>query len=144
MLKAQKGDQVKVHYRGSLTDGTEFDNSYDRGGPIEFQVGAGQMIGGFDTAVIGMTVGDKKTVTLDAKEAYGEINPDATTEIPRTSFPEEVELSEGLHVPMATPEGHQLIGTIQHVNEVSVIIDLNHPLAGQSLKFDIEVVDVEK
>ena len=144
MLKAQKGDQVKVHYRGSLTDGTEFDSSYNRGEPIEFQVGAGQMIGGFDTAVEGMTEGEKKSITLTADEAYGEINPEATTEIPRTSFPEEVELSEGLHVPMATPEGHQLVGTIRQLSEEVVTIDLNHPLAGQDLKFDIEVVAVEK
>ena len=75
MLKAQKGNQVKVHYRGVLTDGTEFDNSYNRGTPIDFQIGAGQMIGGFNDAVVGMTVGDKKTIKLAPDEAYGEINP---------------------------------------------------------------------
>jgi peptidylprolyl isomerase len=144
MLKAQKGDQVKVHYRGSLLDGTEFDNSYDRGAPIEFQVGAGQMIGGFDSAVVGMTVGDKKTVTITADDAYGEVNPEANTEIPREAFPETVELVEGLPVPLSTPDGQHLMGKISQLNESTVTVDLNHPLAGKELQFDIEVVEVEK
>tara|TARA_Y100000310_G_scaffold283773_1_gene306014 strand:- start:2993 stop:3427 length:435 start_codon:yes stop_codon:yes gene_type:complete len=144
MLKAQKGDQVKVHYRGSLVDGTEFDNSYDRGTPIAFQVGGGQMLGGFDNAVVGMTVGDKKTVTIAADDAYGEINPEANTEIPRESFPETVELVEGLPVPLATPDGQRLMGKISQLNESTVTVDLNHPLAGKALQFDIEVVEVEK
>ena len=143
MLKAQKGTQVKVHYRGSLTDGTEFDNSYGRGEPIGFQVGAGQMIPGFDTAVEGMTVGDKKTVTLAPEEAYGDINPEATTEIPRTAFPEALELRTGLPVPLATPDGQQLMGSIRQLNEATVTVDLNHPLAGQQLQFDIELVSID-
>jgi len=142
MLKAQKGNQVKVHYRGVLTDGTEFDNSYNRGTPIDFQIGAGQMIGGFNDAVVGMTVGDKKTIKLAPDEAYGEINPEATTEIPRASFPEAVELTEGLPVPLATPDGQQLMGSIRRLNEETVTIDLNHPLAGKSLQFDIELVAI--
>jgi len=143
MLKAEKGNQVKVHYRGSLTaDGTEFDNSYDRGTPIEFQVGSGQMIGGFDTAVVGMTIGDKKTVKISPEDGYGEINPNASTEIAREAFPETVELVEGLPVPLATPDGHQLLGKITQLNENTVTVDLNHPLAGQELQFDIEVVGI--
>ena len=144
MLKATKGNQVKVHYRGSLTDGTEFDNSYKRGTPIEFQVGVGQMIRGFDEAVEGMTVGDKKTINLTAANAYGDINPEARTEIERTSFPQEVELFEGLPVPLATPDGKQMMGTISQLNENTVTVDLNHPLAGKDLKFDIELVEIDK
>ena len=143
MLKAQKGNQVKVHYRGSLQDGTEFDNSYSRGNPIGFRVGAGEMIGGFDAAVVGMEVGDKKTITLTPGDAYGEINAGATTEIPREAFPEELELSEGMPVPLASADGQRLVGTIRSLNEGVVTVDLNHPLAGQELKFDIELVEIE-
>ena len=143
MLKAQKGTQVKVHYRGSLQDGTEFDNSYGRGEPIGFQVGAGQMIRGFDNAIVGMSVGEKKTITLTKDEAYGDIVEDAHTEIQRTAFPEHIALTEGLPVPLATPEGKSLMGRISQLNETSVTVDLNHPLAGQDLQFDIELVEIE-
>jgi len=144
MLKAQKGTQVKVHYRGSLTDGTEFDNSYGRGEPIGFQVGAGQMIRGFDDAVVGMSVGEKKSVTLTKDEAYGDVVAEAHTEIDRSAFPDHITLAEGLPVPLATPEGRSLMGRITQLNENSVTVDLNHPLAGQDLQFDIELVEIEK
>jgi|10_taG_2_1085330.scaffolds.fasta_scaffold00828_10 peptidylprolyl isomerase len=142
MLKATKGNQVTVHYRGHLADGTEFDNSYNRETPIEFQVGSGQMLGGFDSAVVGMSVGDKKSITLLPNEAYGEINPDAKTVIPRAAFPETIELTEGLPVPLATPDGQQVLGSIRTLNEETVTVDLNHPLAGQELQFDIELVSI--
>ena len=144
MLKVEKGNQVKVHYRGVLTDGTEFDNSYMCGDPIEFVAGSGQMVRGFDSAVVGMTIGDKKTVKLTAEDAYGPINPEATTKIPRAAFPQEVELTEGLPVPLSTPEGHRLVGTIRELDESVVTVDLNHPLAGQELQFDIELVSIEE
>ena len=144
MLKAQKGAQVKVHYRGSLLDGTEFDNSYDRNTPIGFEVGSGQMLGGFDSALVGMGVGEKKTIKLVASEAYGEVNPEAHTEIQRESFPEGVTLTEGLPVPLSTPDGRQLMGRISELHETTVTVDLNHPLAGQNLQFDIELVEIEK
>lgn len=142
MLKAQKGTQVKVHYRGSLTDGTEFDSSYSREEPIGFQVGTGQMIRGFDNAVVGMTVGDKKSITLTPDDAYGDINPEAQTEIANSAFPEHITLTEGLPVPLATPDGRSLMGRIIQLNESTVTVDLNHPLAGQDLQFDIELVEI--
>jgi len=144
MLKVEKGTQVKVHYRGSLTDGTEFDNSYSREAPIAFQVGTGQMIRGFDEAVVGMTVGDKKSITLTPENAYGDINPEAQTEIGRDAFPDHVTLAEGLPVPLATPDGRSLMGRISQINESTVTVDLNHPLAGQDLQFDIELVEIEE
>ena len=144
MLKAEKGTQVKVHYRGSLTDGTEFDNSYSREAPIAFQVGTGQMIRGFDNAVVGMTVGDKKSITLTPDDAYGDVNPEAKTEIPTSAFPEHVTLAEGLPVPLSTPDGRSLMGRISQLNENTVTVDLNHPLAGQDLQFDIELVEIEE
>ncbi len=142
MTTAEKGSNVRVHYRGTLTTGEEFDNSYDRGTPIEFQIGAGQMIRGFDNAVVGMTVGSKKTVTLSPEEAYGDTRPEASTEMPTSAFPEDLELTEGMPVPLATEEGHRLMGRIQAITEETVTIDLNHPLAGQELSFEIELVEV--
>ena len=144
MLKVEKGSQIKVHYRGCLTDGTEFDSSYTREVPIEFQVGTGQMIRGFDDAVVGMTVGDKKSITLKPDDAYGDINPDAQTEIDRTNFPTEVTLVEGLPVPLQSPDGRSLMGRISQLNENTVTVDLNHPLAGQDIQFDIELVEIEE
>jgi peptidylprolyl isomerase len=142
MTTAEKGSNVRVHYRGTLTTGEEFDNSYERGTPIEFQIGAGQMIRGFDTAVEGMTVGSKKTVTLTPDEAYGDTNPEASTQMPVSAFPDDLELTEGMPVPLATQEGHRLMGRIETVSEDTVTIDLNHPLAGQELNFEIELVEV--
>ena len=142
MTTATKGNNVRVHYRGTLTTGEEFDNSYERGTPIEFQVGAGQMIKRFDNAVEGMAVGSKKTVTLTPDEAYGDTNPEAATEMPVSAFPDDLELTEGMPVPLATQEGHRLMGRIQTVTEETVTIDLNHPLAGQELSFEIELVEV--
>ena len=142
MTTAEKGSNVRVHYRGTLTTGEEFDNSYERGTPIEFQIGAGQMIRGFDTAVEGMTVGSKKTVTLTPDEAYGDTNPEANTQMPVSAFPDDLELTEGMPVPLATQEGHRLMGRIETVTEETVTIDLNHPLAGQELNFEIELVEV--
>ena len=142
MTTAEKGSNVRVHYRGTLTDGTEFDNSYERGNPIEFQVGAGQMIRGFDNAVNGMNVGDTKTVTLAPDEAYGDVRPEANTEIPLTAFPDDLELVEGMPVPLATDQGHKLMGRVSQLNEQTVTVDLNHPLAGQELNFEIELVEV--
>tara|TARA_R110000824_G_scaffold191891_9_gene373718 strand:- start:1863 stop:2309 length:447 start_codon:yes stop_codon:yes gene_type:complete len=144
MLKAEKGNQVKVHYRGSLQDGTEFDNSYSRGEPIGFQVGAGQMIGGFDSALEGMTVGDTKSITITPEDGYGPINPEARTDIPKSAFPEGIDLMEGLPVPLKTPDGKALMGRISQLNESTVTVDLNHPLAGQQLQFDIELVEIEE
>ena len=143
MLKAQQGTQVKVHYRGTLTDGTEFDNSYEREEPIDFEVGSPQLIPAFSDAIVGMGVGDKKTINLTAANAYGEINPAAHTEIDKSSFPEGINLQEGLPVPLAAPDGRQMMGRISQLNENSVTIDLNHPLAGKDLKFDIELVGID-
>jgi len=142
MTTATTGDNVSVHYRGTLTDGTEFDNSYSRGTPIEFEIGSGQMISGFSDAIVGMAVGDKKTISLTSSEAYGEINPEASTSIPRTSFPAEVELTEGMPVPLATSDGRHLLGRVSEVDTETVTVDLNHPLAGKALQFEVELMGV--
>jgi len=136
------GDEISVHYRGTLEDGTEFDNSYERGQAITFTAGSGQMISGFDDAVIGMTQGEVKTVTFGPDEAYGDIDPDRNTEMPRGMFPEDFPLETGGKVPLQAPTGETLMGTITEASDELVKIDLNHSLAGKTLTFEVEVVKV--
>ena len=136
------GDEISVHYRGTLEDGTEFDNSYERATPITFTGGGGRMISGFDNAVIGMTEGEVKTVTLGPEEAYGDIDPERSTELPRSAFPEDFPLEEGTQVPLQAPGGGNLVGTVTETDTDLVKIDLNHALAGKTLTFEVEVVKV--
>tara|TARA_R110002124_G_scaffold116400_4_gene272750 strand:+ start:9049 stop:9585 length:537 start_codon:yes stop_codon:yes gene_type:complete len=142
LTTATEGVNATVHYRGTLEDGSEFDNSHIRGEPITFTVGAGQMIPGFNDAVDGMTVGDTKTVTLTPDLAYGDVNPDAQTTFPTSGFPEGVELVEGMPIPLKTPDGRTMMGRLAEQHGDTVTIDLNHPLAGQTLQFEIELVEV--
>ena len=142
LTTATEGTNATVHYRGTLEDGSEFDNSHVRGEPITFTVGAGQMIVGFNDAVNGMTVGETKTVTLTPDQAYGDVNPEAQTTFPKSGFPADLELVEGMPVPLRTPDGRTLMGRLTEQQEETVTIDLNHPLAGQTLQFEIELVEV--
>ncbi len=134
------GDTISVHYRGTAS-GEEFDSSHGRD-PINFTVGTGQMITGFDTAVVGMTEGETKTVTFGPEEGYGVSYPDRVTEMPTDAFPPDFELNEGTKVPLMGPGGQHLLGTVQTVTDESVTVDLNHPLAGKELTFEIQVVSV--
>jgi peptidylprolyl isomerase len=142
LTTAAAGSVVSVHYCGTLEDGTEFDNSRTRGEPIKFTVGSGQMIPGFDTAVNGMTIGDTVSVKLPPTEAYGNINPEAKTTFPKSGFPEDLELVEGMAVPLRTQTGQVMMGRLAEQQEDTVTIDLNHPLAGETLNFDIELLEV--
>jgi peptidylprolyl isomerase len=139
---ATQGDIVKVHYKGTLNDGSQFDSSYDRGEPVTFTVGEGQMIEGFDTAVVGMTTGEVKNITLTPAEAYGDVNPDAFTELNKDTFPEEFEFTNGDKIPLMGPGGSHFIGTITEIRDSDITVDLNHPMAGKDLNFEIELVDV--
>ena len=142
MSKVEKGSKVKVHYKGTLTDGVQFDSSYDRGETLPFEVGAGQMIPGFDAAVVGMEAGDKKTVTIPSSEAYGERNNEAVQDVPKTAFPPEFEFRLNETVQGANEQGQPLIAKILEVTDESVKLDLNHPLAGEDLTFEIELVEI--
>ncbi len=142
LTTATEGASATVHYRGTLEDGSEFDSSHNRGEPITFTVGSGEMIPGFNDAVDGMTVGDTKTVTLTPDQAYGDVNPEASTTFPKSGFPDGLDLVEGMPVPLKTPDGRTLIGRLTEQHEETVTIDLNHPLAGQTLQFEIELVEV--
>jgi len=134
------GDTISVHYRGTAS-GEEFDSSHGRD-PINFTVGTGQMITGFDTAVVGMTEGETKTVTIPATEAYGDTNPDNVTDVDKDQFPDDFEFTEGRVVPLMGPGGQQFLATITGDTDTTVSMDLNHPMAGKDLTFEIEVLTI--
>jgi peptidylprolyl isomerase len=141
-MKTQKGSKVKVHYIGTLNDGSEFDNSYKRGATLDFEVGGGQMIKGFDDAVLEMEVGQKKTVTIPPAEAYGEYSDEANIMVPKTNFPENFEFIQGGLVEGSTESGQPVAALILEIHENEVLMDFNHPLAGESLNFEIELVEI--
>ena len=140
-MQVSKGSTVKVHYTGRLTSGEQFDSSADRE-PLEFEVGAGMMIKGFDDAVVGMSTGDKKTITIPPHEGYGEANPEMIIDFPRDRFPEEMVPEAGMQLNMSNGSGQNFPVTIVEVKEDSVVLDANHFLAGKDLIFDIEIVEV--
>ena len=139
---AKEGRSVKVHSKGTLDDGKEFDNSYKRGEAIGFTVGAGEMIPGFDSAVAGMKVGQKKTIKVPTESAYGVRNPNAVQEVPKTLFPVDFPFQPGVMVE-GNNNGHPVRGVINDVAEEMVLVDFNHPLSGMDLNFDIELVEVD-
>ena len=141
MEQAKSGDTVKVHYHGRLTDGTTFDSSEGRD-PLEFTVGAGSVIRGFDEGVAGMAVGDKKTVHIPADDAYGQKDANMVVEFPKSNFPPDLKPEVGMQLQMTNGSGQVIPVVIQEVGEDTVILDANHPLAGQDLVFDIELVSV--
>jgi peptidylprolyl isomerase len=141
MTDVKSGDTVRIHYRGTLADGTEFDSSAGRD-PLEFTVGSGQIIPGLDRALPGMAVGDKKTVTVAPEDAYGARQPDAAQAVPRDQIPAEIPLAVGTALQMRTPDGGTVQVTVAEVTEESVTLDANHPLAGKELTFDFEIVSV--
>jgi len=141
-MKVQNGHYVKVHYKGTLDDGTEFDNSHVRGKPLDFEVGSRKLIRGFSAALLGMTEGQIKTVKMAPEEAYGPRNPDAVQPVPREAFAEGFEFEEGGTVQGNGPRG-PFLAKILEVQEEHIVLDMNHPLAGKDLTFEIEVVSVE-
>ena len=141
MTQVKSGDTVRIHYTGTLTDGTTFDSSQGRD-PLEFTVGQGQIIPGLEKAIPGMTAGDKKTVAVPAAEAYGPTNPEARQDVPRDEIPAEIPLDLGTQLQVQAPDGHVLPVTVVAVTEEIVTLDANHPLAGKDLTFDIELVEI--
>ena len=138
---SNSGKKVKTHYRGTLDDGTQFDSSYDRGEPIEFTCGAGQMIPGFDAAVVDMALGEKKSVHIPAKDAYGEYNEQAVQKIPADQVPNADQLPVGQTVYFNSPYG-PMPAKVVSVTIDEVVLAMNHELAGKDLNFDIELVEV--
>lgn len=141
MSQAKQGNSVKVHYTGKLDDGTVFDSSVGRE-PLDFTVGAGQLIAGFDEAVVGMAVGEKKTVRIAAEQAYGPHNPEMTLQVPRSDLPADIQPELGMQLEASQEGGHSMVVTVVEVTDESVTFDANHPLAGKALTFEIEVVEL--
>ncbi len=137
----KEGDRVRIHYTGTLSDGREFDSSRGRE-PLEFTVGAGELIPGFERAVLGMHVGEKKVVTVAAEEAYGPYRPELVVEVPREQLPATLEPQVDQAVQIATPEGEVLPAVITAVSTASIELDANHPLAGEYLTFELEAVEI--
>lgn len=141
MQQVKKGDKIKVHYHGKLTSGETFDSSAGRE-PLEFEVGSGMVIKGFDEGVTGMAVGDKKTINIPFDEAYGARNPDMVIDMPKDRFPADMELEPGLPLLMSDGQGQQFQVVVTEIKESSVMLDANHPLAGKDLVFDLELVEI--
>ncbi len=141
MQQVKSGDTVKVHYHGRLTDGTTFDSSEGRE-PLQFEVGAGMVIAGFDNGVTGMGVGEKKTIHIPVHEAYGPKDENMIVEFPISNFPADLKPEVGMQLNMTNGGGQVIPVTITEIGAESVTLDANHPLAGQDLVFDIEVVDI--
>ncbi len=138
-MAQSEGTTVRVHYRGTLDDGSEFDSSAGRD-PLEFTVGSGQVIPGFDAAVVSLDVGEKTEVRIEPADAYGDRVDEAVQRIPRDAFPEIPPV--GVMIQLETPDGKTLAATVAAVEDDVVELDFNHPLAGQALTFEIELVDV--
>ncbi|MBD3259541.1 peptidylprolyl isomerase [Candidatus Woesearchaeota archaeon] len=141
-MPIKEGNKVKIEYEGSLEDGTVFDSSAKHGAPLEVEIGAKQIIPGFEKALIGMEKGQEKEITLKPADAYGEPNPQLLKKIPKAQLPKEPEPKKGMMLTLGTPDGKQFPAKIAEVGENDVTIDLNHPLAGKTLKFKIKVLDV--
>lgn len=143
MSKVEAGQTVNVNYTGTFEDGTKFDSSYDRGETLKFQVGSGHVVSGFDAAVIGMEVGESKSITILPDDGYGQVFEEAVRQFPLSAFPEEMELTEGVTILGHDESGRQMLGKVLELTEESATIDFNHPLAGKTLNFEIELVSVE-
>ena len=141
MTQVKPGDTVRIHYTGTLADGSTFDSSEGRD-PLEFTVGSGQIIPGLDKAMPGMEVGEKKVVEVPCDEAYGQPDPNARQAVPRAEIPAEIPLDIGTQLQVQTPQGQVMPVTVAEVTETEVTLDANHPLAGRDLTFAIELVAI--
>jgi FKBP-type peptidyl-prolyl cis-trans isomerases 2 len=141
MKQVKEGDVVKVHYTGKLSNGEQFDSSVGRE-PLEFTVGAGQMIKGFDAAMPGMNLGEKKTITIAPEDGYGARSEEAIIEFPKENVPPDMKLEAGMPLTLSNQAGQPVPVIVVEVKEEVIILDANHFLAGQELIFDIELVEI--
>ncbi|HKJ16322.1 MAG TPA: peptidylprolyl isomerase [Xanthomonadales bacterium] len=141
MSNAKSGDTVKIHYTGTLDDGTQFDSSKDRD-PLEFEVGSGQVIPGFDKAVEGMAVGEEKTVNIEPGDAYGQRHDQMIQEVPKSALPEGMEPEVGMGLQAQSQDGQPVNLLVTEIGEETITVDGNHPLAGKNLNFDIQLVSI--
>ena len=143
MQQVKAGDVVKVHYTGKLTNGDQFDSSTGRE-PLEFTVGAGQMIKGFDAAMPGMTVGEKKTINILPEDAYGVKDEQAIIEFPKENIPKDMKPEVGMQLQLRNESGQPFPVTIAEIKDDVIVLDANHSLAGKELVFDIELMEIVK
>lgn len=141
LSKVTNSDTVKVHYTGKTDDGVVFDSSRERE-PLQFTMGQGQLIPGFEKAVEGLGVGDSTSVRIPADEAYGDVRPDMVVEIEKKQIPPDIKPELGMQLQIQQPNGQPLAVTVKAITDTHVTLDANHPLAGETLTFDIEVVEI--
>jgi peptidylprolyl isomerase len=142
MQAVKNGDTVRVHYHGRLTNGTTFDSSEGRD-PLEFKVGAGMVIKGFDNGVVDMTIGEKRTLNIPVEEAYGPKNDELIMEFPKENIPADLNPQVGMDLQMSNPQGQVFPVKVAAIGDTSITLDANHPLAGEDLIFDIELVEIK-
>ncbi len=140
-MQVKNGDTIQIHYKGRLADGTVFDSSEGRE-PLEFEVGAGRVIPGFDEGVKDMTIGEKKTIHIPAAEAYGDKQEHLVMEFPKDQFPPDLKPEVGMQLSMSSNTGQVIPVVITEVREDSVLLDANHQLAGHDLIFDLELMEI--
>lgn len=138
MSQVKNGDTVKVHYTGTLADGTVFDSSLERE-PLEFTLGEGQLIPGFEKTVLGMSAGESRTVTIPAEEAYGPYREEMVLEVPRTQLPPDMQPQVGMQLQVGEEQGEGMVVQITQVSDTNITLDANHPLAGKDLTFNIQL-----
>ncbi len=141
MAQAKNGDTVRIHYTGKLNDGTEFNSSAGHD-PMEFTLGEGSVIPGFEEAVVGMNAGDKKTIEIASDDAYGPRHEEGVQEIERSTIPDEIELKVGAQLQATAPDGNAMMLVVTALNDTHVTMDANHPLAGHDLTFNLELVEI--
>ncbi len=141
MAEARVGSKVKVHYTGRLDDGTVFGSS-EEGEPLVFTIGAGEMIEGLEESVLGMNPGDKKTVSIEPDKAFGAYREDMVMVVPHEQFPQDIEPQVGQVFQLSSQAGPPLLATVTKVEEEGITMDANHPLAGKTLTFDVELVEI--
>lgn len=141
MTRAKDGDTVRVHYTGKLEDGSVFDSSRERE-PLEFTIGSGQVIPGFESAVTGMTAGEAKSTTLPPEEAYGPHREELMARVDRDQLPKDLDVEVGQRLQVQQPDGRSLVVSVAEIADSTVTLDANHELAGKTLTFDLELVEV--
>lgn len=142
-MEIKKGSKVKIKYKGSLADGTIFDTNENRE-PLEFEIGSGMIIPGLEEGILGMKKGEKKKLTIAPEKGYGERKEELVKAFPKSSFPPNVELKPGTRFALKAPDGKPFLAEVKEVKDTEVVLDLNHPLAGKDLTFEIEIIDVEE
>ena len=141
-MSVKDGDKVKVHYKGTLDDGSEFDNSEKHGQPLVFEVGTSQVIKGFENAVRGMNVDEEKDVNIPVEEAYGQVNPQLVQKVPRKEFPLKEEPKVGMMLVLNHPQGMKIPAKIVEIDDENITLDMNHTLAGKNLNFNIKLLEI--